>query len=342
MKKIFALTDLAAAILFNTIIALVVAGVTGINPVALIVVWNLISLRFTKKPTWSQTMSMGILRDGLNKEVWISDLIEQFWNDNSFMAEADDMSEWVENDAINLAEAGIEPNVLINNSTFPVPFAEREDTPLRLVLNTYDTEGTVLRNAEEAELAYNKRQSIVNQHKNALSNMIGLHAANQYAPAAHTAKTPVLDKTGDDSFALEYFIEMEKLFNDMNVPLGRRVAVLTSKHLADIRTQNINLFNQIQSKPGSEIFSFKLYNFSQTPYYTVATKTKKAFGAALDPDDDKQASIFFYGGSVMKALGTTDMFERLKDPEQKGDIINFQQRALVLPKVAKYLGAIIQ
>jgi hypothetical protein len=283
-----------------------------------------------------------MLKDGLNKEVWIDELIEAFYPDWSFLNEADDMSEWVENDAINLAEAGVEPNVLINNNVFPIAMAERADTPLKLVLNTYDTESTVLRNAELVELSYNKKQSVVNQHKNALANKIGLHAAHSYAPAGNTAKTPVLDKTGDATFEIENFIEMEQMFNDMDVPLGRRVAVLTSKHLADVRKQNLNLFKEIVSKPGTEIYSFKLYYFSKMPYYTVSTKAKKAFGASINPATDKQASMFFHGGSVMRALGTTDMFYTLKDPHQKGDILNFQQRALVLPKINKYLGAIIQ
>jgi hypothetical protein len=34
------------------------------------------------------------------------------------------------------------------------------------------------------------------------------------------------------------------------------------------------------------------------------------------------------------------MFERLDDPEQKGDIINFQMRGLALPKRDKAIGAI--
>ena len=42
----------------------------------------------------------------------------------------------------------------------------------------------------------------------------------------------------------------------------------------------------------------------------------------------------------MRALGTFDMFERLKDPEQKGDIINFQMRGIALPKRNKMIASI--
>lgn len=337
MKRLFALSDFIVSVLFNLAIALLFAGVTGTNPAYWFAVIMIASLRFQKRPK-----NVSMLKEGLNKEIWIPELIEAFYPDWSFLNEADDMSEWVDNDVINLAEAGVEPNVLINNNTYPVPFAERTDTPISLTLNTYDTEGTVIRDAEVAELVYAKRQSILTQHKNALANKIGLHAAHNYAPAGNTTYTPVLDKTASSTFDIEFFIEMESMFNDLGVPLGKRVAVLTSGHLADIRKQNLNLFKEVANKPGTELYSFKLYYYPNNPHYTVSTKTKKAFGASINPATDKKASFFFYGGSVMRALGSTKMFERLNDPEQKGDILNFQQRALVLPKVNKYLASIIQ
>lgn len=339
MKKINALSDLLMAIVFNFGIAFLFGSVTGTDTRIWFAVIMLASLRFAKKPS---VKSINFLKDGLNKEVWLADLIESFWPDWSFLNEAEDMSEWVENDAINLAEAGVEPSVLINNNVFPVPFAQRADTPLRLVLNTYDTEGTVIRKSEEVELAYNKRQSVVSGHKNALANKIGLHAAHSYAPAANGAFTPVLNKTASSTFDIEFLIEMEEKFNDLDVPMGKRVAVLTSQHLAAIRKQNLNLFKEVASNPGVEVYGFKLYTFSKLPAYNATTLAKNAFGAAFNPATDRRASIFFHGGSVMKAVGTADMFARLNDPEQKGDIINFQQRALVLPKNNKYLGAIIQ
>lgn len=339
MKKLHVFSDLFIALVFNFIMAMLFAGLTGFNSVLCFVFWTAVSLRFSPRPLLN---SNGFLRAGLNKEIWIPEIIEQFWPDGSFLQEADDMSQWVDNNTINLAEAGVEPDVLINNTSYPVSFADRTDVPLALPLNVYDTEGTVVRNAEMAELAYDKRQSIVSQHKNALQAKIALHAANSYGPAGNTDVTPVLDKTGDDAFQIKYFVEMEKIFNDLNVPLDKRFAILTPGHMADIRTENISLFNQIAAQQGQTLFSFKMYVFSGNPYYTVSTKAKKAFGASIDPETDKKASLFLYGGSVMKALGATDMFARLNDPEQKGDIINFQQRALVLPKRAKYLGAIIQ
>ena len=42
----------------------------------------------------------------------------------------------------------------------------------------------------------------------------------------------------------------------------------------------------------------------------------------------------------MKADGTVDVFAKYNDPDQKGDVINFQKRFIALPLRSKGLGAI--
>lgn len=89
----------------------------------------------------------------------------------------------------------------------------------------------------------------------------------------------------------------------------------------------------------NNVLGFKIYRYSKTPVFAQGTNTKKAFEAAAAATD-QIASFAFVGSEMTKCLGTFDMFERLKDPEQKGDIINFQMRGLVLPARNKYMGAI--
>ncbi|MFO0485244.1 MAG: hypothetical protein ACK51A_06235, partial [Sphingobacteriia bacterium] len=69
---------------------------------------------------------------GLNKEVWLSLIKEQFYPDFTFLNEALDLSAFVQNDVINLAEAGVSPNVLKNNTTYPVPASTRADVGITL------------------------------------------------------------------------------------------------------------------------------------------------------------------------------------------------------------------
>jgi hypothetical protein len=283
---------------------------------------------------------------GLNKEIWISEILEKFYPDSSFMNEAKDYSAFVEYNTINLADAGVDPNVLVNNSAYPVPFAQRTDVPVALPLDTYDTEGTVVRNVEEIETAYDKMASVVAGHKSALLLRQSSKAAHAFAPASNGANTPVLATTGaaDGSFkkiTLDDVLKLRAKFDGVDAPYEGRVLVLHPDHYIHLMSEDKNLFKAFtQEKPGFNLFGFKVYTFSKTPVFNKSTGAKAGFGAAAAPSTDTISSVAFCNTEVMKAMGTVEMFARLKDPEQRGDIIGFQQRFLALPLRNKGIGAI--
>ena len=86
------------------------------------------------------------------------------------------MTPMVEYNKINLAEAGVAPDVLVDNKDYPVPTMSRTDTPLELTLHTFDTKNTVVRNVEEMETAYAKMESVVRQHRNTLQAKTAAYA----------------------------------------------------------------------------------------------------------------------------------------------------------------------
>lgn len=58
--------------------------------------------------------------EGLTPDVWIPLVKEDFYPDNSFLSAATDMSDLVDFDTIKFAEAGADPTVMKNNTTYPV------------------------------------------------------------------------------------------------------------------------------------------------------------------------------------------------------------------------------
>ena len=54
---------------------------------------------------------------GLNKQVWTTQLMGNFYPESSFLRYVKDFSTLVDNDIINMAEAGVDPDVLVNNTT---------------------------------------------------------------------------------------------------------------------------------------------------------------------------------------------------------------------------------
>lgn len=93
----------------------------------------------------------------LAKEVWLNQLMENFYPDSSFLNYVRDFSELHENDAINLAEAGVDPVVLVNNTTYPIKVLQRVDNHIRIELDKFETENTLVRRPEVIEYAYDQK-----------------------------------------------------------------------------------------------------------------------------------------------------------------------------------------
>ncbi|HSW64975.1 MAG TPA: hypothetical protein VLH56_16935 [Dissulfurispiraceae bacterium] len=328
---------LFTSILFNIVMGVAIAPVLGVDP--LWTVGGLNALALIPKGATG-------LMAGVNKEIWIAEILEKFYPDWSFLREARGMDEFVENNTINLAEAGVDPNVLVNNTTYPIPFARREDIPLALPLDTYDTENTLVRNIEEIESAYNKMQSVLAGHKNSLLNFFSRRAAHAYAPNSNTTQTPVIATSGAlvDGFrviTLKDILDLATRFDEIDAPEGSRVLVMNPRHLRQLADEDAKLFKGfLGTTSGFDLFGFKVYKYSQTPLYNASTGAKKAFGSAAAPTTDTPASIAFINTEVMRAQGTIEMFARMKDPGERGDVLGFQMRALALPFRQKFIGGI--
>lgn len=331
------------ALLFNVVAGLAAASVFEIQPLP--AVGGAVTLGILRSFV---PLPQGILQAGLLKEIWISQLMENFYSNITFLSRSQDMNEFVQNNTINLADAGVDPNVLINNTTYPIPMSERTDTPLALPLDYFDTENTVVRNAEAVQLAYNKLESVIRQHRNALIEKCSAKAAHAYGPSADSANTPVFASTGANrgdgakALTLKDIATMQEKFDLLKVSDMGRVMVLSPKHRTDILNEDKALFKAFTNLKAGEVLplcGFDVYWTQLTPKYNKVTGAKVAFGAA-PLSTDTHSTLFYHEAEVMRADGTVEMFERLRDPEARGDIVGFQKRFLGMPIRNKFIGAI--
>lgn len=291
----------------------------------------------------------GAIFAGLNKEIWLSDLLEGFYADDMFITECRDMSAFVENDKINLAEAGVNPDVLINNNSYPISVSERPDGAIALELDVYDTENQRLRHADKAELSYDKLTSINYGHKQALKMAFLERAAHAIAPASDDVFTPLLETSGaanDDGnkrITFKDILKLSRRFNDAEIPAQGRILVLSSEHEEELMAEDIDKYNRIIIGKG-EIFGFKIYRLAQKrlPRYNKSTGAKVAYGAAATPATDVHASIAFHKDEVMRAKGTADLFHQKAEdnPQERADVLGYQMRGLTLPIRGKAVAAI--
>ena len=280
---------------------------------------------------------------GLAQEVWIPMLLDNPYPNASFLQAATPMSSLVDNDKINLAEAGVDPNVLVDNAVYPVPTVDASDIPKEVTLKTYDTENSVVRNAVAVELAYDQRALYVNKHKKALAKKLGMDAAYMYAPTqADGAKNNFVLNLGANDSIIDAIIDLGTQFINVDVDPDDLNLVLNPFHMAAISKEDKKLYKSILAEPGSVMYNFRIWQYSKNPHYITATGVKAAYGSAFVPGTHSRASFAFVGSEVMAADGSAEMFSRLKDPEARGDIFGFQKRALATTLRGKYSGAILQ
>ena len=124
----------------------------------------------------------------IEKQIWISMLMEGFYPSRTFLSRSVDMTAMVEYNKINLAEAGVDPEVLVDNTTFPVPTATRPDTALELM----ETLGASLRQS------YPSARLVIGFAETATA--IGAVAAAQLAGDCFYVQTTREDCPGDQNF----------------------------------------------------------------------------------------------------------------------------------------------
>ena len=280
----------------------------------------------------------------IEKQIWVSMLMEHYYPNRTFLSRSVDMTPLVEYNKINLAEAGVAPDVLVDNTDYPIDTAQRDDMPLELPLHTFDTENTVVRNVEAMELAYDKMDSVIRQHRNQLFAKTAAYAASNWAPQQEKDLTPVRATSGTGKnrqgltpLSFDDVLAMDAWFRSRDIDPSTMVAVLNPYHLADLMAEDMKMYKEMLT--GNKLFGFDLYTFSQLPYYNATTGQKVAFGTSA-ADTDTQCSLFYCSNEVMRADGDIDVFARYKDPEQRGDLIGFQKRFTALPIRNKYQAAI--
>lgn len=350
MKKLLIITSL----LFSMAIAMMV-GITAdvvaqefntsVNPFMVAAAFFTIKSIYFFAVRWS---IKDILMAGVNKEIWIDKLKENFYSNYDWLAGCEDWSEWVEFNTINFTVIGANPVILKNNVTWPIVAAQRTDTNSTIVLDTYDTTTTRVRNVEEIEAAVNKLESAVKQHRQSLIQEIVTECLWNMSPA--TAAAGAIAVTGANRAAvigtqttvcstmtISDIAGLQERWDALDFNQEGRVLILNPYHRADLMRQDALLFKQFTDlKQGQalDLFGIKVYTAANTPTYVKTTLAKKAYAGALDNTNDVVASPAFCQCEVMKAMGTTEMFWRKMEnnPEQRADEIGFQQRFKGVPQ----------
>lgn len=285
----------------------------------------------------------------LNKQVWTNQIMKGFYPDSSFLKYAKNLSGLVDNDVINLAEAGIDPVVMVNNTTYPIKVTQRIDTPIAIELDKFETENTLVRRPEVIEYSYDQLESVIMGHRNTLAAKVSEKAAHAFAPDEDSEYTPIILTTGAvcglrKRMTYEDVIALKNRFDTAEIPLEKRYLVLAPEHVTDLLLQDIELFKDLTNIRDGVPFNFAgffMLQYSRMPKYALkeAQLKKTAFGAVNDAATF--CSFAFQGDEVMKADGEIYMYSNENDPLERGTIVGFDKRFVALPLRNKGIGAIV-
>jgi len=340
MKKRLSLTSLVINFILAFAFSFVVAPVLEINPVLLAVG---IVTTFAGV-TYFKPIQKGILQEGLQKEVWIADIKEKPLPDTSFIAQSTDLSSFVDNNILHLAEAGVDPDVHLNyftQNSDELPIQSIEDIPHEVILQIWSTSQTRHNKLLEAELSYDKRASVLNRHRNALAKNMAARTAYNWAASANDTFNKILNIGATDS-VIDALYDMQAFMRDHDLDMSKMNVLLESNHAARIKKEDKKLYKEISSEKGADIADFKVFFYSKTPFYTSAG-AKKPFGSTVDAGD-KKSSIIWSSEEVFRCTGDVDIYATLGHSGWQADLMSMGQRALngkIRSNAPKYFGAIL-
>lgn len=294
---------------------------------------------------------------GIYREIW-TDEMQKFVTsaeDDAFLQGLPDYSQYVanvgdESQVIHISVMNVLPDVLTNNTTYPIDVQELDIDDIPITLHKHQTKATPITDDELYAMSPKKMQNVIKRHGQAVAIRKISMAAHALGPAAATANMPILVTTGpDDGTGRKRLIweDIERLKSDLDAleyqDYGRRLS-LSKEHENDLIREDQKFkdqyYNRATGKPYNQL-GFDFYSYVQNPYYDPVAKTKLAYGAA--PTTHRRATIMFIEDYTAKANGWMKTYPSpaKTDPLHQRNLFNVRHHYIVMPTQERYRAAIV-
>ncbi|MBD8348584.1 hypothetical protein [Dysgonomonas sp. HGC4] len=292
------------------------------------------------------------------REVWTGEVIKAFeWGlKDTFLDGVQDYSRHVtgndEVQAIHSIYFGVRPDVLINNTTYPISIQELDGDDITITLDKYQTTVTPITDDELFALSYDKIKTVKDSHSDAIVENRLRKAAHALAPLNHDIQHPVLLTTGElvgnrRRLRWEDIINVRSAYARAKIKIEGLRFILCPDHVNDLLNEEKSLFGKsyanFQGGVITNQLGFEFREYELNPYYNVATKTKVSLGTIPDDDVHSQASFVFPLKKTGRATGLTKMYwsEAKNDPTMQRNLVSFRNYFIAMPLVLEGFAAII-
>lgn len=290
-------------------------------------------------------MPHGAAMAGVLTEIWTGELIKSLrgFLDGSWLRGVPDESSVVKNDVIHLVDVGGDPQVLVNNKTYPIEVQELEDGDKSFSLDKFQTKVVPVTDDELYACSYDKVARVKESCANSLNDAKYAKAAHALCANENTATTPVLKTSGAVDAAtkrvklcMDDIVSLKRALDSLGVPPTQRRLVLCTDHVNDLLESDQSFKEQynLNRTDGTvgRLYGFDIFEYGACPTYSTAGK-KNSLGAAPKAGEF-QCSFAFYVPRVFKATGSTKMYYSAAetDPQQQRNLISYRHYFICLPK----------
>lgn len=350
MKKILiALLGIICALGVNGVAGAAIACAIDVQPIYGALVTNGAALL---AGALGGILPAGTLRAGTYTEFWTGDMLKAFRVDPEGLGwynKIRSYDQYAENDVIHFVNIGGDPDVLVNNTTYPLEIQDLEDGDKAVKLDKYQTSPTRVTDDELYALSYDKKASVIERHKEAMKEKVYSRAIHAIAPNANSTDTPVITTTGAvvegrRAITRQDVIKLKKQFDKNRVPKTDRILVLCADHIADLLELDQKFTAQYYDHASGKVaklYGFEIYEYDECPYYNSGL-TKLAYGAVAG-ETDMQASIAFSPVRMMKANGSVKAYasEAKDNPTTQENLVSYRAYSICLPLKNQAMGAIV-
>ena len=255
-----------------------------------------------------------------------------------------DVMEMGENNVIHIPTTEFKPDVLINNSTYPLLVQSYTENEVTVRLDKYQTKPTKVTDDQTIGSSYDKIDAVTRAQTNEISVRKYGKAIHALAPTQNTAATPVLTLAGTEC-TYNDLVALKDKCDKAGWPLAGRRLVLCFDHynalLKDRGRFGDQLINYRQGQVSPMIAGFEIKTYEQHPYYSSAGQ-KIAFDQ-VPTSSDKPASVAFVVSAVRKKIGLTKQYysEAKQDPTNQANLLAYRHYFIAVPLENKYIAALI-
>jgi len=323
------------------LIGFAVMAATGNQGAGILAATVVVSLTVLQVVLGRNLTQEGALNMALQTEVWIQDIQETLFYENEFIRLAVDHSSYVTNKTVHIPQSGGKPNVVKNRAENVATINRRADTELTYDLENYTTDPFLVKNVEDLQISYDKRQSVLGQHIATLRDVVATETLQKWAvtgstshvirtTGADTAMMPNATATGkrltltpEDIARAAAIMDIDKVPTEgrfLIIPTAMFYGLFTQKELVDNQARVGK--DMLEKGVLAKLFNFNIITRGSVVKYTNAAANSLRDANANDAATDCAGAIAFSRYSVSQALGEIMVYLNEGDAQSYGDIMS--------------------